>query len=153
MRRRLALVGGALAALAMTACTPQEIQVWQQWFEDDPAPALEFAYRNVPGLREAQAQAQAQAAAQAAAAPEVALGVWDRVADCESGGDWSINTGNGYSGGLQFSHSTWRAYGGEEFAPLAYQASREEQIIVAERVLDDAGWGAWPTCSRQLGLR
>ena len=83
-----------------------------------------------------------------AAAPERPLGVWDRVADCESGGDWSINTGNGYSGGLQFSHSTWRAYGGEEFAPLAYQASREEQIIVAERVLDDAGWGAWPTCSR-----
>ena len=76
------------------------------------------------------------------------LGVWDRVADCESGGDWSINTGNGYSGGVQFSHSTWRAYGGEEFAPLAYQASREQQIIVAERVLDDAGWGAWPTCSR-----
>ena len=53
MRRRFALVGGALAALAMTACTPQEIQLWQQWFEDDPAPALEFAFRNVPGLREA----------------------------------------------------------------------------------------------------
>ena len=138
MRRRLALVG-ALAALTMTACTPSELQVWQQWFETDPDAALEFA--------------QAQAQAQEAAAPEQPLGVWDRVAECESGGDWSINTGNGYSGGLQFSHSTWRTYGGEEFAPLAYQASREEQIVVAERVLDDAGWGAWPTCSRKLGLR
>ena len=138
MRRRLALVGGALAALAMTACTPQEIELWQQWFAQDPDAALSYAEEYAAGQQ---------------AAPEQPNGVWDRIADCESGGDWSINTGNGYSGGVQFSHSTWRAYGGEEFAPLAYQASREEQIVVAERVLDDAGWGAWPTCSRQLGLR
>ena len=103
---------------------------------------------NAPGLRRSPSPTAARPRS-----PEVPLGVWDRVADCESGGDWSINTGNGYSGGLQFSHSTWRAYGGEEFAPLAYQASREQQIVVAERVLDDAGWGAWPTCSRLLGLR
>jgi resuscitation-promoting factor RpfA len=138
MRRRLALVGGALAALAMTACTPQEIQLWQQWFAEDPEAAVAYANEYAAGQQ---------------AAPEQPDGVWDRIAACESGGDWSINTGNGYSGGVQFSHSTWRAYGGEEFAPLAYQASREEQIVVAERVLDDAGWGAWPTCSRQLGLR
>ncbi|WP_312810529.1 resuscitation-promoting factor Rpf1 domain-containing protein [Corynebacterium variabile] len=77
---------------------------------------------------------------------------WDALAQCESGGDWSINTGNGFHGGLQFSPSTWSGYGGEEFAPYAYQASREEQIVVGERVLAGQGWGAWPSCSSQLGL-
>jgi len=76
--------------------------------------------------------------------------VWDKLAQCESTGNWSINTGNGFSGGLQFTKSTWRAFGGEG---LAHQASREEQIIVAERVLAQQGWGAWPACSRKLGLR
>ena len=77
---------------------------------------------------------------------------WDRLAQCESGGNWAINTGNGYHGGLQFSPSTWRGYGGQEFAPYAYQASREQQIVDAERVLAGQGWGAWPSCSRKLGL-
>jgi resuscitation-promoting factor RpfA len=75
--------------------------------------------------------------------------VWDKLAQCESTGNWSINTGNGFSGGLQFTKSTWRAFGGEG---LAHHASREEQIIVAERVLAQQGWGAWPACSRKLGL-
>ncbi len=75
---------------------------------------------------------------------------WDALAQCESSGDWSINTGNGYSGGLQFSPSTWRAFGGEG---SAHNASRTEQIAVAERVLDGQGWGAWPACSSELGLR
>ena len=77
---------------------------------------------------------------------------WDAIAACESGGNWSINTGNGYYGGLQFSASTWRAYGGGEFAPNAHQATREQQIVVAERTLASQGWGAWPACSRKLGL-
>lgn len=77
---------------------------------------------------------------------------WDRLAQCEAGGNWNINTGNGYYGGLQFSASTWRAYGGEEFAPYAHQATREQQIIVAERTLAAQGWGAWPACSASLGL-
>ena len=77
---------------------------------------------------------------------------WDRLAQCESGGDWSINTGNGYHGGLQFSASTWRAFGGGEFAPTANQATREEQIYVAEKTLEGQGWGAWPACSAKLGL-
>lgn len=77
---------------------------------------------------------------------------WDRLAQCESGGNWQINTGNGYQGGLQFSPSTWSGHGGGEFAPSADQASREEQIVVAERVLAAQGWGAWPSCSAQLGL-
>jgi hypothetical protein len=79
--------------------------------------------------------------------------VWDSLAQCEAGGNWATNTGNGYSGGLQFAHSTWRSFGGGEFAPMAYQASREQQIVVAERVLASSGWGAWPACTRKLGLR
>ncbi|MDO5512455.1 resuscitation-promoting factor Rpf1 domain-containing protein [Corynebacterium sp.] len=85
----------------------------------------------------------------AAAAPD---SDWDRLAQCEAGGNWHINTGNGYHGGLQFSPSTWRAYGGTEFAPYAYQATREQQIAVAERTLAGQGWGAWPSCSARLGL-
>jgi LysM repeat protein len=75
---------------------------------------------------------------------------WDRLAQCESGGNWAINTGNGFSGGLQFTSGTWRAFGG---TGVAHRASREEQIVVAERVLAKQGWGAWPACSRKLGLR
>jgi resuscitation-promoting factor RpfA len=75
---------------------------------------------------------------------------WDKLAQCESTGNWSINTGNCFSGGLQFTPSTWRAFGGEG---VAHHASREEQIVVAERVLAKQGWGAWPACSRKLGLR
>jgi hypothetical protein len=77
---------------------------------------------------------------------------WDRLAQCESGGNWAINTGNGYQGGLQFSPSTWSGHGGGQFAPTANQASREQQIAVAERVLASQGWGAWPACSSSLGL-
>ena len=77
---------------------------------------------------------------------------WDRLAQCEAGGNWNINTGNGYYGGLQFNAGTWRAYGGNEFAPLPHQATREQQIAVAERTLAKQGWGAWPACSARLGL-
>lgn len=88
-------------------------------------------------------------APQASAAPD---SDWDRLAGCEAGGNWHINTGNGYYGGLQFSYGTWQAYGGTEFAPTADQATREQQIIVAERTLAQQGWGAWPACSASLGL-
>lgn len=77
---------------------------------------------------------------------------WDKLAECEANGDWSINTGNGYYGGLQFSAQTWTAHGGDEFAPTADLATREEQIYVAEKVLASQGWGAWPACSASLGL-
>jgi LysM repeat protein len=76
--------------------------------------------------------------------------VWDQIAKCESGGRWNTSTGNGYSGGLQFSPSTWRAYGG---SGSASGASRAQQIAVAERVLAAQGWGAWPSCSRKVGAR
>ncbi|MGK5532246.1 transglycosylase family protein [Streptomyces sp. URMC 129] len=77
---------------------------------------------------------------------------WDEVAQCESGGRWDINTGNGYFGGLQFLQSTWEAYGGTEYAPRADLATRDQQIAVAERVLDGQGPDAWPTCSDVAGL-
>ncbi|MER6100085.1 transglycosylase family protein [Streptomyces sp. NPDC001728] len=71
---------------------------------------------------------------------------WDRVAQCESGGNWSINTGNGYYGGLQFSASTWAAYGGTAYASTANQASKSQQIAIGEKVLAGQGKGAWPSC-------
>ncbi|KAB1150466.1 LysM peptidoglycan-binding domain-containing protein [Streptomyces luteolifulvus] len=78
-------------------------------------------------------------------------GVWDRIAQCESGGNWHINTGNGYYGGLQFSAGTWRAYGGTAYAPTADRASKSQQIAVATKVQRAQGWGAWPTCSARAG--
>ncbi|MCV7012652.1 transglycosylase family protein, partial [Mycolicibacterium madagascariense] len=75
---------------------------------------------------------------------------WDRVAGCESGGNWAINTGNGYQGGLQFSPGTWSSHGGGEFAPAANLATKDEQIAVAERVLAGQGRGAWPVCGHGL---
>ena len=74
---------------------------------------------------------------------------WDALAQCESGGNWATNTGNGYTGGLQFSASTWSAYGG---TGSAADATREQQIAVAEQVQAAQGWGAWPSCAAELGL-
>ncbi|NJC21402.1 nucleoid-associated protein YgaU [Arthrobacter pigmenti] len=87
--------------------------------------------------------------ASAGAANAAPASTWDALAQCESGGNWAINTGNGFSGGLQFTPSTWAAFGGQG-APQ--NASREQQIAVAERVLAGQGWGAWPACSAKLGL-
>ncbi|SOC56911.1 transglycosylase family protein, partial [Ornithinimicrobium cerasi] len=113
----------------------------------------------VPGLRRAGHAALAGAASLATvgvATPPAAAAesdnVWDRVADCESSGNWSINTGNGYYGGLQFWHPTWTSFGGAEFAPYAHQASKVQQIAVAQRVLKVQGPGAWPVCSVRAGL-
>ena len=77
---------------------------------------------------------------------------WDAVAQCESGGNWSANTGNGFYGGLQFTESTWTGFGGGRFASRADLATKAEQIAIAQRVLHAQGWGAWPSCSSQLGL-
>lgn len=87
-------------------------------------------------------------------APAVAGGsVWDSLAQCESGGNWAINTGNGFYGGLQFTASTWAAYGGTAYAPTANLASREQQIDIAKKVQAGQGWGAWPACTASLGIR
>lgn len=86
------------------------------------------------------AQAQAQASQNS---------VWDRLAKCESGGNWAINSGNGYYGGIQFSLSSWRGVGGTGYP---HQHSRETQIAMGERLRAHGGWGHWPGCARRLGL-
>lgn len=77
---------------------------------------------------------------------------WEKVAACESTNDWDVNTGNGYYGGLQFSQSTWEAFGGARYAPRADLATKDQQIAIAEKVLEGQGPGAWPTCSVRAGL-
>jgi len=79
--------------------------------------------------------------------------VWDRLAQCESSGIWSRNSGNGYYGGVQMDMTFWRRYGGTAYAARPDLASRESQVVVAERGLAVQGWVAWPACSRKLGLR
>jgi Transglycosylase-like domain len=148
MKRFLISVAAVTAGIGVVgACTPQEIQSWQAWHAQDPAAAEAYA----AGLAAPPAAVPATPGAPAVpAAP--ADSVWDRIAQCESGGNWSINLGTGYYGGLQFLGSSWRAYGGTEFAPTADQATREQQIVVAERIKAAVGFKAWPACSRKLGL-
>lgn len=93
------------------------------------------------------AQTAAQQPQQAAATPGGS--VWDRLAQCESGGNWHINTGNGFYGGLQFHPTSWRGVGG---TGLPHEASREEQIFRAQQLQQVQGFGAWPGCARRLGL-
>ncbi|PBC70764.1 transglycosylase-like protein with SLT domain [Streptomyces sp. TLI_235] len=88
-------------------------------------------------------------ATSASAAP---ASTWDRVAQCESSGNWAVNSGNGFYGGLQFTSSTWAAFGGHAYAANAHQASKAQQIAVAEKVLAAQGPGAWPVCSVKAGL-
>ncbi|MEU6078967.1 transglycosylase family protein [Streptomyces sp. NPDC047108] len=87
----------------------------------------------------------------ATSANAASVGTWEKVAQCESGGDWHINTGNGYYGGLQFSKSSWAAAGGTQYAPRADLASKEQQIATAEKLLDIQGPGAW-SCAGAGGL-
>jgi nucleoid-associated protein YgaU len=110
-----------------------------------PSKASRFvAFAGVTGAAIA-APLLASGTASAATASE-----WDAVAQCESGGNWSINTGNGYYGGLQFSASTWAGYGGTKYAATADQASKAQQIEIAEKVLAGQGKGAWPVCGKGL---
>ncbi|ARQ70309.1 transglycosylase family protein [Streptomyces marincola] len=88
----------------------------------------------------------------ATGANAASVDTWDAVAQCESGGDWSINTGNGFYGGLQFTQSSWEAAGGTQYAPRADQATKEQQISAAEQLLSMQGPGAWPTCGPRAGL-
>ena len=140
MRRQLLVLA---ACAAVSACTPAQIRAWQAWHTTDPEAAIAFA--NQPHIQE-------ELAHQAQPETNVQRGdVWDRIAECESGQTWSYNGGSGYDGGLQFLPSTWRSYGGREFAEYAYQASREQQITVANRVLEDVGWIAWPNMQQEAG--
>lgn len=100
----------------------------------------------------APAPAPAQAVAAAPVPPVPADSVWDALAQCESSGNWAINTGNGYYGGLQFDLATWQQYGGTEYAAYPHQATREQQIAVAERLHAARGFAPWPACRVELGL-
>jgi hypothetical protein len=128
-----------------------------------PAPAATSAEELVPGPAPTPGAAPMEATLHvlatprpAAVAPRVVTydgdTVWDDLAQCESGGNWAINTGNGYYGGLQFSYDTWHGYGGGEFAEYPHEATREEQIIVAERLHAARGFQPWPACRIKLGL-
>jgi resuscitation-promoting factor RpfA len=116
--------------------------------------------RTTTSARSLRTRAALVAAGAAVALPFLGVGsasaadpaTWDALAQCESGGNWSINTGNGYYGGLQFSASTWAAFGGGAYASRADLATREQQIAIAEKTLAVQGWGAWPACSAKLGL-
>ena len=103
---------------------------------------------------ESKSESESDSGNTGASAPAAASGgVWDRLAQCESGGNWSINTGNGYYGGIQFNQQTWAAYGGTKYASRADLATREQQIDIAKKVQANQGWGAWPACTSKLGIR
>ena len=88
----------------------------------------------------------------ASSASAAGAGPWDRLASCESGGNWHINTGNGYYGGVQFADGTWDGWGGERYASRADLATKAEQIVIAAKLVENSGWGSWPSCSSRLGL-
>lgn len=99
---------------------------------------------------QAKPKAQSKPKASTAPAPSGDLSVWDRLAACEAGGNWAINTGNGYYGGLQFTLSSWKAVGGSGYP---HQASKAEQIARGQMLQARQGWGAWPACTAKLGIR
>ncbi|WP_030777523.1 transglycosylase family protein, partial [Streptomyces sp. NRRL F-2664] len=80
------------------------------------------------------------------------ISTWEKLAECESGGNWSINTNNGYYGGLQFSLATWQSMGGTQYAAYPHQATKNEQILMGQKLLDAAGENQWPVCGPRVGL-
>jgi hypothetical protein len=126
-----ALTDALEARIELTATAPPE---------PEPAPAPEAAPEPEP-------EPQPEPAAHSG---RISLSTWERVAQCESGGNWSINTGNGYYGGLQFNIDSWRWVGGSGYP---HEATKAEQIHRAELLHERQGWNAWPACSRKLGLR
>ncbi|WP_410943957.1 transglycosylase family protein [Pseudonocardia phyllosphaerae] len=93
-------------------------------------------------------------AAESGSAPTVeSAKTWEKLAHCESTGNWQADTGNGFKGGLQFTPQTWKEFGGKKYAPSPEQASKSEQIEVAKKVQDQQGWKAWPACTKKLGWR
>jgi hypothetical protein len=157
---------------AATACSPEQQRAWWRWFHRDPQAATEWVRNECgalcvddwdhDGVVEPEPSAEAEPPAEgytpaSADEPDVSGGQdtggvywpWTALAECESGGNWSADTGNGYYGGLQFSWGSWSAVGG---SGNPAHASPSEQVYRAERLQDIQGWGAWPTCSRIIGL-
>lgn len=155
-------VAAAQSASSTTEVTPEDTAAVEAYFAGLEQQRNLDAYLAELNKIEQEKVAAAQRAANAPKAPRTEPNYdsgdgsrWDQLAQCEAGGNWATNTGNGFGGGLQFMHqsgySTWRSFGGGEFAPHPWEASREQQIVVAERVLSSSGWGAWPGCSRKFG--
>lgn len=129
------LLIAAIALATLTGCTTDEVEAWLEWHAADPIAAEVWVTEHADRI----------------SPPAPTRTIWDDLAACESGERWDYNGPSGFDGGLQFAPSTWRAMGGP--TAYAWQASRAEQIAVAERLLDVQGWGAWPGCARKLGLR
>lgn len=120
--------------------------------EEEPEP--EPSTSSDSSSSESSSSDSSDSSSNSSSAPSVAnSSVWDRLAECESGGNWSTNTGNGYHGGLQFNPTTWNSMGGGQYAPTADQATREQQIAIASKLQAQAGWGQWPACTSAMGLR
>jgi Transglycosylase-like domain len=148
--RRMALVLGIM--IAVTACTPAQMA---DWLEDHhrPVPTDHDELEAQAGWATALWQHMLEVwAYQAEHGP---FGwPWDQLSQCEAGGNWHINTGNGYYGGLQFAHSTWVAFGGQAYSAYAHQAAPRQQIAIAKKVVAANGgtYRAWPGCRAHLGL-
>jgi hypothetical protein len=132
--RRIVVCGGVVAALTTGACGATGAAP-----PIPPPPAPPAAPASAPA-----APGTGPVPLAASAEP------WDRIARCETGGDWHADTGNGYQGGLQLSPRTWTAHGGGQFAPQADEASREQQILVGDRVRAEQGWEAWSGCADDI---
>lgn len=126
----------ALALVTVTGCTRAELAAWQVWYAQDPDAAVAYAVEHADDIP----------------ASRYGVAVWDEIARCESGGRWDYppvtNRSGTYSGGLMIGHRWWPRFGGLEFASYPYQATKAEQIVVAERIADEAGldaaWQCWP---------
>ncbi len=148
LRRILSIAVVVLASMSVAAsCSAQQVQTYFSLSGRDITTTQASQIANYLNIWDAQNRALLQylAAVQASSIPNEAN--WDRVAACESGGNWSINTGNGYYGGLQFSLSTWRAYGGTGYPN---QNSKAQQIRIAENVRTQSGLGHWPVCGSRF---
>jgi len=146
----------AVAEIEQTPPQSQPVEAIGYDFTDNAARALADLDAYLITVTTTTTPPRSAAAPQAdPAAPSPTGDRWDQLANCETGGNWAANTGNGFGGGLQFMHqrsySTWRSFGGGDYAAHPWEASREEQIAVAEKVLASSGWNAWPGCSRKFG--
>lgn len=155
------------AAVIFSRCSqPAVAENTQPPVQPDPVEAVGYDFTHNAGraladlevfLHSVTTTSPARSAPPAAgpAAPTSSGDRWDQLAQCETGGNWAANTGNGYGGGLQFAHtsrwSTWLSYGGGDYAAHPWDASKEQQIDIAEKVLASSGWRAWPGCSRKFG--
>lgn len=143
MRRlcgRVGVAAGVLVLTATTGCSADQVAAWVAWYEREPGPATEFANR--PEVQADLATGEHEVLAQITNESR-----WDRIAACESGGKWDhrpvTNRTGTYSGGLMIGTRWWPLFGGEEFASQAWQATKAEQIVVAERIWSENGPDAW----------